>query len=123
MSDPLPILIVEDEAIISMELESRVVEMGYRLSGTAINAEQALESIARDRPAIVLMDINIAGDINGLELARQIRDSEGIPSIFITAYNDETSKRRAVEVEAAGFLSKPFSDHDLKAAIDTALGR
>lgn len=115
------ILIVEDESIIAMELEARVEDFGYISLGSASSAEEALAIIECKRPSVVLLDINIEGEINGLELAQKIRELYSLPFIFLSAYNNESHIQRATELGAVAFLNKPFLDEELQSAIESAL--
>jgi len=121
VNEPVSVLIVEDESIIAMEMEARLAAMGYRVIGCAASADAALEMIQGDKPDIVLMDINIQGETDGVMLARKIREDEDIPSIFLTAYSDDLTISRAVGSSPVGYLTKPFSDREVKAAIEVGL--
>jgi CheY-like chemotaxis protein len=115
------ILIVEDEFIIAMGIERSLKALGYSVIDTVPSGEEAVERALADLPEIVLMDINLRGEIDGLEAARRIRLRADIPIIFLTAYADDDSLSRARETEAFGFIVKPFQDFALKSAIETAL--
>ena len=116
------ILIVEDETLIALELEEMLAELGYEVAGTAGSHAQAMALCAQaPHPDLALMDINIRGDIDGIETARLIRDRFAIPSVFLTAYSDPSTLARATESGALGYLLKPFSGRDLVAAIEIAL--
>ena len=117
------VLVVEDEAVIAMEIESRLKVMGYRVVGCAASSQEALAIVARDRPDVILMDINIQGGRDGVEVANEMRRDHGIPSIFLTAYGDDATIRRAAESNPLSFLTKPFSDREVRAAIEIGLYR
>ncbi len=102
------ILIVEDEKIIALDLQRRLERFGYSVIGMASDGAEAI-SLARERsPDIILMDIMLAGSMDGIEAAKQIRAQLAIPVIFLTAYTDEKTLERAKEVEPFGYIIKPF---------------
>jgi PAS domain S-box-containing protein len=115
------ILIVEDEGIVAMEIEERLMAMGYQLIGSAAAGEDALELVDRHRPDLVLMDIRLKGVMDGIEAAEIILQKYHIPVIFITAYSEETTLERAKVAEPYGYLLKPFDDRELKSAIEIGL--
>ncbi len=117
------ILIVEDEAVIAMELEERVTAMGYEPVGLAETDQEALELAAAQRPDICLMDINIRGERDGIEVAGTLRTSLDIPSIFITAYSDDSRITRAAAAFPFAYLTKPITDRELRAALEIGLYR
>jgi diguanylate cyclase (GGDEF)-like protein/PAS domain S-box-containing protein len=115
------ILIVEDEKIIALDLQRRLERFGYSVVGMASDGVEAI-ALARVRlPDIVLMDIMLAGSMDGIEAAKQIRAQLDIPIIFITAYTDEKTLERAKEVEPFGYILKPFKERELYTTIDIAL--
>jgi PAS domain S-box-containing protein len=115
------ILVVEDEAIVAMDIESRLAGMGYSLAGRAVSGEQALALAETERPDLVLMDIRLQGEMDGIEAAREIHQRFRIPVIFLTAYSEETTLERAKLAEPFGYILKPFDDRELKSAIEIAL--
>jgi diguanylate cyclase (GGDEF)-like protein/PAS domain S-box-containing protein len=115
------ILIVEDEKIIALDLQRRLERFGYSVIGMASDGPEAI-TIARERsPDIILMDIMLAGSMDGIEAAKQIRAQLAIPVIFLTAYTDEKTLERAKEVEPFGYILKPFKERELYTTIDIAL--
>jgi diguanylate cyclase (GGDEF)-like protein/PAS domain S-box-containing protein len=115
------ILIVEDEKIIALDLQRRLERFGYSVVGMTSDGEEAV-SLAKDRePDIVLMDIMLAGNMDGIEAAGKIRTLYSIPVIFLTAYTDEKTLERAKEVEPFGYILKPFKERELYTTIDIAL--
>jgi diguanylate cyclase (GGDEF)-like protein/PAS domain S-box-containing protein len=115
------ILIVEDEKIIALDLQRRLERFGYSVVGMASDGQEAI-NLARERgPDIILMDIMLAGAMDGIEAAKQIRAQLGIPVIFLTAYTDEKTLERAKEVEPFGYILKPFKERELYTTIDIAL--
>ncbi len=115
------ILIVEDEKIIALDLQRRLERFGYSVIGMASDGAEAI-ALAKDRlPDIILMDIMLAGSMDGIEAAKQIRAQLAIPVIFLTAYTDEKTLERAKEVEPSGYILKPFKERELYTTIDIAL--
>ena len=120
MSD---VLIVDDEAIITMQLEERLTAMGYSVVGMAASGEEAISKAKAARPDLILMDIVMPGKINGIEAAQLITDELDIPVVFVTSYADDTIIEKAKHVKPYGYIVKPFDELGLKAAIEVALFR
>lgn len=119
---PAPvILIVEDEAIVANDLRETLTSLGYSIAGTARSGEIALQKIAEIRPDLVLMDIHLAGAMDGIEAAGQIHTTYGIPVIFMTAYADSALLERAKFTEPYGYIVKPYEERGLHSAIEMAL--
>jgi two-component system, response regulator PdtaR len=117
------ILVVDDEAIITMQLEERLSAMGYTVAGMASSGEDAIEKARRLAPDLVLMDIVMPGKLNGIEAAKQIGGELGIPVVFVTSYADDTIIEQAKQVRPYGYIVKPFNVLEIKAAIEVALFR
>lgn len=115
------ILVVDDEATITTHLEEKLGGMGYCVVGRASSGEEAVEKVEKLQPDLVLMDIVMAGKLDGIEAARLIKERWGIPSVFLTAYGDDRYIARAKNAEPLGYILKPFQDGALKAAIEVAL--
>ena len=115
------ILIVEDETLIAADLKVRVEKLGYAVCGVARTGENALKLVEATAPDMVLIDIVLAGDLDGIESARQIRNKWRTPVIFVTSHADETYLSRAKEVRPFGYLIKPFQDHDLRVTLEISL--
>ena len=115
------ILIVEDDDIIARVEDWRLKNLGYSVCGRATSGAQAMELVVNKKPDIVLMDINIKGDIDGIETARMIKKGFNIPVIYVTSHSDGTTLERAKETKPDGFIIKPFVDNDLRVAIELAL--
>ncbi len=115
------ILVVEDEAIIARDIASTLEDLGYEVTGTADSAPAALASIEAARPDLVLMDIRIRGEVDGIAAAEQIRFTHAIPVVFLTSHADETTVQRAKSTGAYGYVLKPFGDRDLRTAIEVAI--
>jgi diguanylate cyclase (GGDEF)-like protein/PAS domain S-box-containing protein len=115
------ILIVEDEKIIALDLQRRLERFGFSVVGMAASGPEAVD-LAKDRePDIILMDIRLEGEMDGIEASKQIRAKFAIPVIFLTAYTDEKTLDRAKEVEPFGYILKPFKERELYTTIDIAL--
>ena len=115
------ILIVDDEAVITMQLEERLTDLGYTVAGMAANGEAAVDKAREARPDLVLMDIVMPGKMNGIEAAGIITGELGIPVVFVTSYADDTIIEKASKVRPYGYIVKPFSEREIKAAIEVAL--
>jgi len=115
------ILIVEDEILVALDTRGMLESQGYVVVGIAVSAEQALNAAARERPDLILMDIRLEGSGDGIEVAKKIRANFGIPSLFITANEDATTRERAAAAKPLGFLAKPINEDKLLRALN-ALG-
>jgi PAS domain S-box-containing protein len=115
------LLIVEDEKLVAMALGERLIDLGYEIADTVATGEDAVRRAEDLRPDLVLMDIRLAGAMDGIEAARQIRERLGLPVIFLTAYGDSQTLERAKQVEPFGYILKPFDDNVLRIALTNAL--
>ena len=115
------ILIVEDEALVAMDLEVRLKQLGYMICGRASTAEKALEQVEQHLPDLVMMDIVLQGEIDGIDAAELIRDKWGIPVVFLTAYADTDRLERAKLTSPFGYILKPFQERGLKITVEMAL--
>ncbi len=120
---PAQILVVEDENIVAMNLQNRLQSLGYSVSGIAATAEEALARAGEILPDLVLMDIRLKGDVDGVTAAETLRARHGVPVVFLTAYADSETLSRARLTEPAGYLLKPFEARELQTAIELALHR
>jgi CheY-like chemotaxis protein/DNA-binding PadR family transcriptional regulator len=117
------ILVVDDEAIITMQLEERLTALGYEVAGMAASGEESIEKARRLKPDIVLMDIVMPGRMNGIEAAKQIYEELGIPVVFVTSYADDAIIEKAKAARPYGYIVKPFNELEIKAAIEVGLFR
>jgi CheY-like chemotaxis protein/DNA-binding PadR family transcriptional regulator len=118
------ILVVDDEAIITLQLEEQLHEMGYTVVGMAASGEEAIEKARQLLPDLVLMDIVMPRRrVNGIEAARVILDELDIPVVFVTSYADDAIIEKAKQVRPYGYIVKPFNELEIKAAIEVALFR
>jgi CheY-like chemotaxis protein len=115
------ILIVEDEALTVLALKRELAELGYEVAGDASTAADALRAAEDKRADLVLMDIQLDGGISGIAAAAAVRGHLDIPVVFLTAHAAAETLARAVESGAFGYLLKPYTVPELKAAIEIAL--
>jgi len=120
MSNP-KIFIVEDQELISEHIKRNLRKQSFVVSGTAKSADETFSKIEINKPNLILMDINLKGDMDGIDAAQYIKDKWDIPFIYLTAANDERTLDRAKKTEPYGFANKNISDKDLKREIDFAL--
>ena len=121
MVEKARIMVVEDEAVISMEIQDRLTKMGHSICGTAASGEEAVSIATAKRPDLILMDVQLRGEVDGVQTAKQIRDLIEIPIIYLTAFADDRTVERAKLTQPFGYLIKPFSEKELYAAIEMAL--
>jgi len=117
------ILIVEDEFIIAENLSATLLESGYEVVGIAENVDMTLKMINENSVDLLLLDINLNQAVDGVEIAHIINTKFSIPFIFVTAFVDATTIERVKHTRPYGYVTKPYSDVDLKIAIDLALSR
>ena len=117
------VLVVEDNQIVARDIQRKLERLGYAVCGTAASGRKAVEKAAATQPDLVLMDIRLRGDIDGVEAASQIRERLGIPVVYLTAYTDEETVRRAKQTEPLGYLVKPFDENVLRTTIELAFFR
>ena len=115
------IFIVEDEALVAMELEEIVTACGHEVTGKAADGETALQGLEQEKPDLVLMDIVLRGDMDGVETARIARERLGVPVVFVSAHSGQLP--RVKEVRPYGFVIKPFDEEQVHASIELALGQ
>ena len=115
------VLIVEDQSVIAIDLKNRLTSLGYTVLGTASRGDAALELAIAQRPDVILMDIVLKGEMDGVEAAAHIREHLSIPVIYLTAHSDEQTLRRARVTEPYGYILKPFEDREVVTAIEMAL--
>ena len=124
--DPAPatrILLVEDEAIIALDLRHRLEGLGYEVTGIAATGADALALARSGAPTMILMDVNIQGPMDGVEAAKRISAFLDVPIVFLTAYADPTTVERAKQARPYGYLLKPFEERELASTIEMAVYR
>jgi len=114
-------MVVEDEGIVAKSIYAMLKSLGYAVAAGASSGEEAIKKTAETHPDLVLMDIVLEGDIDGVEAAEQIRARFDIPVVYLTAHADENTLKRAKITEPYGYILKPFSERELHAAVETAL--
>ena len=115
------ILIVEDDFVIAKVLAESLQELGYQVAGIVSTGEEAVERAAKVHPDLVLMDIRLKGEMDGIEAGEQISGELHIPIVYLTAYSDERTVERAKITEPYGYLIKPFTDTELKTTLEMAI--
>jgi len=117
------VLIVEDEGILAIELKDKLEKLGYIVPATASTGAEAIELSANYRPDLILMDIVLKGDMDGIEAADKIHSILKVPIIYLTAYADDGTVKRAKVTEPFGYLVKPYNEKELQIALEMALYR
>jgi len=110
----LCVLVVEDERIISMALTAMLRGLGHRVAGCVASGEAALDVLERLKPDLVLLDIHLEGELDGIATALAIRERKGPPVAFTSAYTDAATRQRALALDPLAFLAKPLAPHDIK---------
>lgn len=116
------ILLVEDEQIASMDIREMIEESGYAVAATSDSAESAIEAAEEHNPDLVIMDINLPGERDGIDAAVEIQSRHDLPVIYLTAFSDEETLKRARKTEPSGFLVKPVTRADIQATVEMTLG-
>lgn len=122
-SSPLQILIVEDERVIARDIRACLENLGYSITAIASSATEAIEKAAETRPDLILMDIRLKGEMDGIQAAQQIWNRYQIPFIYATGYSDKPTLERARTTAPFGYILKPIEERELFVAIETALQR
>jgi len=115
------IMLVEDESVTAMDLKSNLIQLGYEVPAIVPSGEEAVRIAAEVRPDLVLMDITLAGLMNGIQAADELRKTLAIPIVFLTAHADAATIGRAKTTEPFGYLTKPSSIDTLMSTIEVAL--
>lgn len=116
-------LIIEDEALIVEELSERLSRLGFSVIAAVDSAEEGVAIATRELPDLVLMDIRLKGDKDGVQAAEEIRQQVDVPIVYLTAYSDQSTVERAKRTEHDGFILKPFHRQELKTTIEVAMRR
>ncbi|MFM8900456.1 MAG: response regulator [Burkholderiales bacterium] len=122
MNNPT-ILIVEDESVVALDMALQLRDLGYDVCGTATSGVQALELTQQHAPDLILMDVRLQGEVDGIEAARQIQRECPAPVIFLTSHSDNFTVSRAAATAPYGYLTKPFQLKELRASIEVALAK
>lgn len=115
------VYIVEDERVVAIDLRKRLERLGYNVCGTSADGETALSDISRLRPDIILMDVLLQGELDGIDTALKIKKDLDIPVVFLSAYTDHATLERAKEATPVGFILKPFKERELATMLEMAL--
>lgn len=115
------ILIVEDESIVALEIESFLKHLGYIVVDMVSNALECLIIIKKEKVDLILMDVYIDGEMDGIECAENIKSMQSIPLIYISAFSDDETLERAINTGPSAYLVKPFNRKELQVAIKIAL--
>lgn len=117
------ILIVEDKAITAMEIQQKLENLDYGIAGRVDNGAEAIEVALEEDPDLILMDIRLKGDMDGIEAAREINEHLDVPVVFMTAYTEVETTDLAKETGPAGYIAKPINEEELYAVLEIALFR
>ncbi|MEG4506995.1 ATP-binding protein [Microcoleus sp. F6_B4] len=121
--NPIQILVVEDEIIVAQDIAGRLKKLGYAVTATVSSGEEAIQKAIENPPDLVLMDIVLKGDMDGVTAAEKIQTNRNVPTVFLTAYADDQTLQRAKLTDPFGYIIKPFQQNDLRVAIEIALHR
>lgn len=123
MVDKRRILVVEDEGIVALDIQTKLERMGYEVPTTVASAEEAIDKATELEPDLVLMDIQLEGDTDGITAAERIHEDLQIPIVYLTAYADDVTLSRAKIAQPFAYLLKPFEERDLYVTIEIALNK
>ncbi len=123
MKDRKRVLLVDDEEIILADLAHTLCKQGYEIAGTAASGREAIEAAAVNKPDLVLMDVRLQGNTDGVEAARQIRQTSDVPILFVTAHARVLALEMAELPGRYGWIAKPFSPSQLRETIESILHR
>jgi len=115
------ILVVEDESIVSKDIQMSLKRLGYNICGSSATGEEAVYKAKETKPDLILMDIMLKGKLNGIEAAHIIKEEMDVPIIYLTAYADDSTLSKAKITEPYGYIIKPFEEIDLHTSIEMAL--
>jgi CheY-like chemotaxis protein len=116
-------LIVEDETLIAEELKERLERFGFYVIAAVDSAEEGIQIATTERPDLVLMDVRLRGEMDGVQAAAEIRQRVDVPVIYLTAYSDHVTLDRAKHTEPYGYVLKPFHERELQVTIELAMHR
>jgi len=116
-------LIVEDEILIAEELKDRLSRLGFSVIAAVDTADEGIAIATKERPDLVLMDIRLNGEKDGVQAAQEIRQQVDVPIVYVTAYSDRLTVDRAKQTEHDGYILKPFHRRDLQSTIEVAMQR
>jgi len=115
------VLIVEDEGVVALSIQTVLIKMGYKVIGIAVTGNEAITLATTHKPDVILMDIHIKGDIDGIQTTEKINEISDIPVIFLTAYADDETVSRAIKTKSYSYLVKPYNPRELYSNIEFAI--
>ncbi|SDG08772.1 CheY chemotaxis protein or a CheY-like REC (receiver) domain [Methanolobus vulcani] len=121
--EDVKILVVEDENIIGLNIKKKLKSFGYTVPAIVSTGEEAIKMAEITFPDLILMDVRLKGNMDGVEAAGEIRKNFDIPVVYLTAYSDDEVLEKAKKTEPYGYIVKPFKANDLKSNIEMALYR
>jgi len=121
--EKIKILVVEDESILALGLKKKLENLGYSVTDIAASGAETIDKVGENMPDIIMMDIVIKGDMDGIETAAKLNKTFSIPIIYLTAYADDEILKRAATTEPYGYILKPYKEKELKANIEMAIYR
>jgi CheY-like chemotaxis protein len=121
MNEKPKVMIVEDEEIVSFDLKKTLEKLGYDVTAQASSGVEAIEKAENYKPDVILMDIRLKNELDGIDTAQIISFKRRIPIIYLTSFGNEEIKKRAKKTSASAFLLKPFDEEKLKITIDNAI--
>jgi CheY-like chemotaxis protein len=123
MDKTLKILIVEDEELIAIRLVEELTRLDHTVVGSVVTGEEAIQRAEQEKPDVILMDIRLAGEMDGLEAAQRIRTGSNAPIIFTTAYPDERLQEEVARLQPAVYIVKPILNYEMRMAIKLMMNR
>ncbi|HOO72880.1 MAG TPA: response regulator [Spirochaetota bacterium] len=122
MAEKKKLLLVEDETITAMSLRASLERLGYEVSETVVTGYEAVQKAFSYKPSVILMDINLIGEMNGVEAVEKIHEKNPIPVIYITGYSNREIKERALRTRPLAYLEKPVNVSDIQALLESGAG-
>lgn len=113
----IKILIIEDETIVALDIKSAVLKLGFEVTDTVTSYDEAIQSVKENMPDIALVDINLENSKDGIEIVKELQKTSQIAFIYLTAFCDDETIKRAIETNPIGYLLKPFKRDDLKSTL------
>ncbi len=123
MNNGHKVLVVEDESIIALSIQEKLMSQGYEVPAIASTGEMAVELFNKYQPHVILMDVVLAGLMDGIEASREIRKNSNVPIVFCTAYSDEQTMERVMAVSLSDFILKPISESELDTKLQHVLSK
>jgi CheY-like chemotaxis protein len=123
MAEKYKILVIEDEGLVAKDIGNMIRQLEYETPYIVHSGEEALKMLSEVRPDLVLMDIGLRGEIDGVETAERIKAQVEVPIIYLTSYSDEDTLQRAKGTDPYGYIIKPFEAIELKTTVEMALSR